>query len=79
MRAAFDAITARHHDQAILLVSHGGSLGMLIESLFGKIERPSLTNTSLTVVEQETPGSAWQLVRVAWSPHVVGLPLDETW
>lgn len=78
-RAAFDDITAQHAGQTVLLVSHGGTLGMLIESLFGKIERPTLSNTSITVVEQAAAGEPWQLVRVAWSPHLDDSPLGETW
>jgi broad specificity phosphatase PhoE len=78
-RAAFDDITARHPDQTVVLISHGGTIGMLLDSLFGPIERPSLTNTSLTMVEQASPDAPWQLGRVAWSPHLGLLPLDETW
>lgn len=79
VRAAFDDITARHRDQRIALVSHGGTLGMLIESLFGAIERPSLTNTSLTIVESDDHSQPWNLVKIAWSPHLEESPLGETW
>ena len=79
VRAAFDDITARHRDQMIALVSHGGTLGMLIESLFGPIERPSLTNTSLTIVESDDHTQPWNLVKIAWSPHLEESPLGETW
>ncbi len=79
-RAAFDDITTRHTGQTIALVSHGGTIGMLLESLFGPIERPTLTNTSLTIVEQTAPSSAWTLVKVAWAPHLVETAaLGETW
>jgi len=78
-RAAFDDITARHLHQVIGLVTHGGTLGMLIESLFGKIERPTLTNTSITIVDQNEPGQPWTLVQIAWSPHLEQSPLGETW
>ncbi|WP_119066965.1 histidine phosphatase family protein [Aggregatilinea lenta] len=79
VRAAFDEITARHAGQHVALVTHGGTLGMLIESLFGRIERPTLTNTSLTVVEQESAQSEWRLVNIAWAPHLADAPLGETW
>lgn len=79
VRAAFDDLTARHGGQTLALVSHGGSVGMLIESLFGRIERPSLANTSITVVTSESPDAAWQLARVAWSPHLEHASLGETW
>lgn len=79
VRAAFDDLTTQHAGQTIALVTHGGSLGMLIESLFGHIERPTLSNTSITEVTCESPGAAWQLVRVAWSPHLEHAPLGETW
>ena len=79
VRAAFDELTARHAEQHLALVTHGGTLGMLIESLFGRIERPTLTNTSLTVVEQNAPGDPWKLVKIAWSPHLSESPLGETW
>jgi hypothetical protein len=52
---------------------------MQIESLFGKIERPTLSNTSMTVVEQSAPDAAWDLVRVAWAPHLHANALGETW
>lgn len=78
-RTAFDDLTARHTDQVIGLVSHGGTIGMLFESLFGRIERPTLTNTSLTIVERAAPDQPWTLVRVAWAPHLDEPPIGETW
>jgi broad specificity phosphatase PhoE len=78
-RAAFDDITAHHPDQVIALVSHGGTLGMLIESLFGEIERPTLSNTSMTIIEQAKNGSLWQIAQIAWAPHLADSPLGETW
>jgi len=78
-RAAFEEITARHPGQTIALISHGGTIGMLLESLFGPIERPSLANTSVTAVEQALPGAPWQLGPVAWSPHLEESVRDETW
>lgn len=79
VRAAFDDITARHPDQVIALVSHGGTLGMLIESLFGEIERPSLSNTSMTIIDQTKFGALWQIAQIAWAPHLADSPLGETW
>ncbi len=78
-RAAFDDITARHAGQTVALVSHGGTLGMLIESLFGQIERPTLFNTSITVIERPDGSGPWALARVAWTPHLDEAPLGETW
>ncbi len=78
-RTAFDHIATRHRDQTVALVSHGGTLGTLVESLFGKINRPSLSNTSLTIVEQEHAGTPWRLVQVAWTPHLNGAAIGETW
>ncbi len=79
-RSAFDHLTAHHNGSStVALVSHGGTIGRLIESLFGPIERPTLSNTSITVLEQGTPGEGWELVRVAWSPHLSDAPLGETW
>lgn len=78
-RAAFDDIAARHAGQTVALVTHGGTLGMLLESLFGHLEHPSLTNTSITLVERLRPGDAWTLVRASWSPHLDESPLGETW
>lgn len=78
-RAAFDDITARHPGGTIGIVSHGGTLGMLIESLLGPIERPSLCNTSITVLEQSAPGAAWRPVSIGLAPHLDGLSLGETW
>lgn len=78
-RAAFDEIAAHHAGQTVALVTHGGTLGMLLETLFGPLERPSLTNTSITVIERATPEAPWTLVRVAWAPHLDEQPLGETW
>jgi broad specificity phosphatase PhoE len=78
-RSAFDDLTARHAGQTIVLVSHGGTVGRIIESLFGTIERPTLANTSITLLEQAAPDAAWELVRVAWSPHLSDAPQGETW
>lgn len=79
-RVAFDDLVARHPDQTIAIVTHGGTLGMLIESLFGQIKRPSLSNTSMTIVERETPDDDWALVQVSWTPHLdQGGALGETW
>ena len=61
------------------MVSHGGTLGMLIESLFGKIERPTLFNTSITVIERRDSSQPWTLARVSWTPHLDEAPLGETW
>lgn len=80
VRAAFDAITARHPGQTVALVSHGGALGMLLRSIFGAIKRPDLTNTSVTIMERDGADGAWQLARVAWTPHLKpGAALGETW
>ena len=78
-RAAFDDITARHPGATIAIVSHGGTLGMLLESLLGPVERPSLSNTSITVLEQDAPGDDWALVTAGWAPHLSEQPLGETW
>jgi broad specificity phosphatase PhoE len=79
IRAAFDDLAGQHVSQTFALVSHGGAIGRLIESLFGTIERPTLSNTSITVLEQAAPDADWQLARVAWSPHLSDAPLGETW
>lgn len=80
MRAAFDAIAAQHTGHTVGLVSHGGSLGMLLRSLVNLTTRPNLTNTSLTIVEQDSPGAAWRLTHTAWTPHLDGGgALGETW
>jgi len=78
-RAAFDDIVARHPGQTIAVISHGGTIGMLLDSLFGPVERPSLANTAVTIVEQTTPGAPWQLEQVGWTPHLDESPLGETW
>lgn len=78
-RAAFDDITAQHSGETIAIVSHGGTLGMLIESLLGKIERPSLCNTSITVLKQPAPGQPWECAAIGLAPHLSEEPLGETW
>lgn len=79
VRGIFDDLAARHPAQTIALISHGGTIARLLDSLFGPIERPSLSNTSMTELEQAAPGAPWELVRVAWSPHLADAPLGETW
>jgi broad specificity phosphatase PhoE len=52
--AAFDEIVARHPDETVGVVSHGGTLGMYLNSLLGLSKRFSpfrFANASLTVVE----------------------------
>ena len=79
-RAAFDDWTAQYAGQTLAIVTHGGTLGMLLESLFGQIERPSLSNTSITIVERAAEDDAWTLECVAWTPHLAaGEALGETW
>ncbi len=77
--AAFDEITARHAGQTVALVTHGGTLGVLLVSLFGPLQRPSLTNTSITVIERAAPDTPWTLERIGWAPHLETAPLGETW
>lgn len=79
-RAGFDDLVAQYAGDTLALVSHGGTIGQLITSLFGDIERPTLTNTSLTLVERTDPTADWTLVRVAWTPHLNhNGSLGETW
>jgi broad specificity phosphatase PhoE len=79
-RAAFDDLAQYHAGQTIAIVSHGGTIGQLIESLFGKIERPTLSNTSITLVERSAPVSDWTLAQIGWTPHLNGSgSLGETW
>ena len=79
MRAAFEDITERHPGQHIAIVSHGGSLAMLIESLFGKFDRPDFTNTSITELEQNEVAQLWTLESLAIAPHLEKAPRGETW
>jgi broad specificity phosphatase PhoE len=80
VRGVFDDLAARHRGQTIALISHGGTIGRLLESLYGHIDRPSLSNTSITILEQAAPDAAWNLARVSWSPHLLAdTPLGETW
>lgn len=82
VRAAFDDLTAQHAGETIALVSHGGTLGMLLESLFGRLERPSLRNTSVTIVERavEPADDGWTIARLVWTPHLdTSDALGETW
>ncbi len=79
-RAGFDDLVAQYAGRTLALVSHGGTIGQLITSLFGDIERPTLTNTSLTLVERADPATDWTLVHVAWAPHLSrNGSLGETW
>ena len=80
VRRIFDELTVRHNGESIIaFVTHGGAAWQLIESLFGPIDRASLSNTSLTILEQTAPGAAWDLERMAWTPHLSDAPLGETW
>lgn len=78
-RLVFDEITARHAGRTVAVVSHGGTLGAMIESVCGPVEHPSISNTSISILEQNEPGGAWTLVQSAWTPHLTDHPLDETW
>jgi hypothetical protein len=33
----------------------------------------------MTILDQVAPGTGWELVQVAWSPHLSDAPLGETW
>ncbi len=78
--AALEEIAARHSGQTVALVSHGGTISNLLHALLPESEVPSLLNTSLTVIKQDTTGAPWCLGRASWTPHLDGeRALGETW
>ena len=74
-RRAYEALTEyveRQPDESeIALVSHGGTIRVLLLKLFSDdpMGQKSLHNTSITVLE--TDGSVWRLLDLAVTPHLV--------
>jgi 2,3-bisphosphoglycerate-dependent phosphoglycerate mutase len=68
---ALASIVERETGPEILVVSHGGTIRVLLLKLFEddeKISRLSISNTSITVLE--TDGERWTLVEAMTTPHL---------
>ncbi len=73
---AFTDITAQS-DDAVAIVSHGGTLKVLLLRLFGELpdlRAAHIDNTSITTLERT--GSGWRLVELAATPHLSQLESD---
>lgn len=62
-------ITAQNGAGDIVLVSHGGTIRMLLLRLFPDVGQFALLNTSITLVERS--GAGWLLARCAEIPHLI--------
>ncbi len=71
--AAFQEIVARGGKE-IALVSHGGTIRMLLRKLVADEEMISvthITNTSITTLEQRD--AAWHLIEISATPHLIAV------
>jgi broad specificity phosphatase PhoE len=72
---AYDAwigLTRYGNFQQPAVVTHGGTMKMLLHRLFGnsqEFEKETIPNTSITIVERILPG--WRLAVFAQTPHLV--------
>lgn len=69
---AWDAILERARGPEVAIVSHGGTIKMLLMRLFGELPEvmeAHLPNTSVTTVERS--GQGWRLVEIGATPHLV--------
>jgi broad specificity phosphatase PhoE len=72
--AAWQDIVANGHGPEVALVSHGGSLSLLLLKLFGDgpdMQDLHLENTSVTTIERD--GDGWRLAEVAAAGHLVNV------
>ena len=69
--ALMEFVEKQADDSEIALVTHGGTIRVLLLKLFGadRLGQKSLHNTSITLLE--THGSDWRLVELAVTPHLV--------
>jgi 2,3-bisphosphoglycerate-dependent phosphoglycerate mutase len=77
---AFEAwvdITANALGPEIAVVSHGGTIKMLLLKLFAEqtdLRQAHIENTSVTTIERD--GDGWRLVEVAHAAHLTAMPAD---
>lgn len=72
LRAAFEEITATAAGPEAAIVSHGGTIRVLLHHLFPDIDealQKPIHNTSLTTLARD--GEGWRLVSMAETPHLV--------
>jgi len=71
--AAWTDLTNISGGQQLGIVSHGGTIKMLLSRLFGTLlefEQETIPNTSITILERAIHG--WQLAAFAQTPHLTG-------
>jgi 2,3-bisphosphoglycerate-dependent phosphoglycerate mutase len=77
---AFEAwtdITANAAGPEIAIVSHGGTIKMLLMKLFAEhpdLQQARIENTSVTTIERG--GDGWRLVELAHAAHLTVMPAD---
>jgi broad specificity phosphatase PhoE/ubiquinone/menaquinone biosynthesis C-methylase UbiE len=72
LRGAMEQIVADHSGKTVIIVSHGGSIGTILRSLFGGHSLPVFTqNTGVTQVAWKD--GHWQLVSHNLQEHLVPL------
>ncbi|MGB7340969.1 MAG: histidine phosphatase family protein [Phototrophicaceae bacterium] len=70
MISAWQAITSQSNFTNIMIVSHGGSLRLLMKKLFpDRIEHMHFANTSITIVDRIAP-KKWDVVAINTTPHL---------
>lgn len=71
--AALEEIEERHHDESVLVISHGSVIRLLLDTLL--VERaPHITNLSLTVLERRAPGPGGASGRLVTQANGYPLP-----
>jgi broad specificity phosphatase PhoE len=76
--AAFEAAAAHPDAEEAVLVTHGGTIKVLLLRLFPQIEAVQtahFNNTSITTVERN--GGGWHLADIGMTPHFDVAPTDE--
>lgn len=72
--AAWQDAVDQNRGEQIAIVSHGGTIRMLLMGLFGDaaMDDVALPNTSISIVEWWSEVDEWQLVSTGQIPHLIG-------
>jgi broad specificity phosphatase PhoE len=72
---ALDDYVHQYPNATLLVVSHGGTINSVLQTLFPDFVRQGLSNTSLTELHYNNEEPKWSLVAVGETPH---LPVPST-
>lgn len=64
------AYVQQYPNSTLLLVSHGGTINSILQTLFTDYQRRGLPNTSLSELHYHTNKTCWELVTVGETPHL---------